>query len=249
MPKVRSSLLPPERRRRGGDAAAGGCISPLTGRARWRQSPRPCRHRSRLRRGGRVVECACLESTCRRKPTGGSNPPLSASLREFCERRLSRLSRDTRRRRTRHPRFDWASQLRGWRTSAAPSGECPRRKRREFRERRLSRLSRGTRRRRTRHSRFGWASRVAFMAGLALAAPTTAPHLEGDENTGCGWGRALRAEMSGAQRGPGSQRGQFRGRLAKDNPSARRRCICTGGRARWCNSDCSNAGWWNPQDS
>ena len=34
------------------------------------------------RRGGRVVECACLESTCSRKATGGSNPPLSASLRQ-----------------------------------------------------------------------------------------------------------------------------------------------------------------------
>jgi hypothetical protein len=36
---------------------------------------------SRSRRGGRVVECACLESTYRRKPIGGSNPPLSATLR------------------------------------------------------------------------------------------------------------------------------------------------------------------------
>ena len=33
---------------------------------------------SDTRRGGRVVECARLESACFRKGTGGSNPSLSA---------------------------------------------------------------------------------------------------------------------------------------------------------------------------
>ena len=31
-------------------------------------------------RVGRVVECGGLENRCRRKATGGSNPPLSAML-------------------------------------------------------------------------------------------------------------------------------------------------------------------------
>ena len=32
-----------------------------------------------IRRGVRVVECACLENKCLKR-TGGSNPPLSATL-------------------------------------------------------------------------------------------------------------------------------------------------------------------------
>src|SRR5476651_1310783 len=40
------------------------------------------------RRDGRVVECACLESTCRRKPTGGSNPSLSATFLSKVERKV-----------------------------------------------------------------------------------------------------------------------------------------------------------------
>ena len=36
--------------------------------------------RQALRRGVRVVESAALERRCRRKSTGGSNPPLSANI-------------------------------------------------------------------------------------------------------------------------------------------------------------------------
>ncbi len=55
------------------------------------------------RRGGRVVDCGGLENRWAGNGPGGANPSLSASRREFCERRLSRLSRDTGRRRTRIP--------------------------------------------------------------------------------------------------------------------------------------------------